>query len=299
MGYFQELSNWGRWGSADRAGTLNHLTPERTAAAASRIRSGETVGLARPVGISRSTGPNYLHYMTASGEAAPPAGASTAGDWFGMECHGFDITHLDAHAHFFWDGQMYNGRDASQCTTERGAVFGGIEPWFDGIAGRGVLVDGPEIRGKAWLEPGEGLGPADLDRWFDEHGLSPEPGDLLFVRTGRDRWEAEGAQADAGTANCPGLDASCLPWLAARQVAVVAGDCTNDALPSGIDTLGMFGPIHAVGLVSMGLWLIDNAALGQLTGRCQKEGRFDFFVSVGPVPLRRVTGVPVNPIAVF
>ena len=32
--WFESLKNWGRWGADDERGALNHLTPERRAAAA-------------------------------------------------------------------------------------------------------------------------------------------------------------------------------------------------------------------------------------------------------------------------
>ena len=36
----KRLSNWGRWGKDDRLGTLNHITPERVAAAARLVKTG-------------------------------------------------------------------------------------------------------------------------------------------------------------------------------------------------------------------------------------------------------------------
>ena len=44
-GIYAATSNWGRWGTEDEAGTLNLLTDERRAAAASLVRSGRTVSL--------------------------------------------------------------------------------------------------------------------------------------------------------------------------------------------------------------------------------------------------------------
>jgi kynurenine formamidase len=300
LSYLEELSNWGRWGVDDGLGTLNHITPALTAQAARLIESGSSVGCGRPIGSDRysAAGGKYVHFMTASGDAAPDDDASTAGDWFGIGCHGFEFTHLDAHSHFFWKGRMYNDRPSTECSTERGALSGGIEPWFSGVSGRGILIDGPELRDKPWLEPSEALFPEELDRWFEEKHINPRPGDVVFVRTGRDKWEKEGI-ADVGTLNSPGLDGSCLPWLAEHEVAVISGDGSNDALPSGVPSLGRFGPIHLVGLVQMGLWLIDNAELGPLAEECQRQGRFEFFVSISPPPLRRVTGAPVNPVAIF
>ena len=44
-----ELSNWGRWGDDDRIGTVNLITPERIAAAATLARTGRVfAGRRRP-----------------------------------------------------------------------------------------------------------------------------------------------------------------------------------------------------------------------------------------------------------
>jgi hypothetical protein len=46
LGYFDSLSNWGRWGGDDRLGTLNYVTPDVTRAAAAEIREGASVSCA-------------------------------------------------------------------------------------------------------------------------------------------------------------------------------------------------------------------------------------------------------------
>ncbi len=154
---------------------------------------------------------------------------------------------------------MYNGRPGSECSVAEGCLSGGIEPWFDGVSGRGVLIDGPTVTGRAFMEPSEALFPEDLDRFLAETGTTVEPGDLLFVRTGRDAYEAAG-NPEATPVTSPGLDGTCLEWLADHQVSVIAGDGANDAMPAtGVPSIGRVGPIHLVGLVHMGLWLIDNA----------------------------------------
>ncbi len=42
----RELSNWGRWGDADEAGTLNLITPEKRRRAAASVRTGTVISLA-------------------------------------------------------------------------------------------------------------------------------------------------------------------------------------------------------------------------------------------------------------
>ena len=87
--------------------------------------------------------------------------------------------------------------------------IGGVEPALGGIIGRGLLIDGPQIRGKEWLEPGEGLLPEELDAWLEAHSLAAEPGDILWVRTGRDAAERAGHGYDQGAHGSPALRPAC------------------------------------------------------------------------------------------
>ena len=45
--WMTEISNWGRWGKADQAGTVNLITPEKRKAAAQLVHEGFSVSLAR------------------------------------------------------------------------------------------------------------------------------------------------------------------------------------------------------------------------------------------------------------
>jgi hypothetical protein len=49
----------------------------------------------------------------------------------------------------------------------------------------------------------------------------------------------------------------------------------------------------------MGLWLIDNGNLEELSQACARYRRWEFMLTVAPLVLERVTGSPVNPIAMF
>ncbi|MXW65535.1 MAG: hypothetical protein F4Z72_00820, partial [Gemmatimonadales bacterium] len=44
--WFEEISNWGRWGDDDEMGTLNLITPEKRLAAARLVRDGVAVSMA-------------------------------------------------------------------------------------------------------------------------------------------------------------------------------------------------------------------------------------------------------------
>ncbi|MDT4933876.1 MAG: hypothetical protein QOK11_1768, partial [Pseudonocardiales bacterium] len=182
------LSNWGRWGPDDELGTVNLLTSAHAAAAAMAVGSGQCVPLGRPLS-SRPAADNpqpLLHLMKSSGESAAARGGSHASEWFGLAYHGFAVTHLDAHSHQFFDGRMYNDRPAELVSTRSGAGAGSVRPLARGLVGRGVLLDAPRLMGRGWLEPGEGLDPADLDAIAAAQDTELRPADLLIVRCGRD-----------------------------------------------------------------------------------------------------------------
>jgi kynurenine formamidase len=293
------LSNWGRWGEDDQLGTLNHITPESRLAALRAVQTGETVSCSRDISPrhSKENPSPLLHHMIVSGEAAPDEGLGIAADWLGLAFHGYSVTHLDSLSHLFWNKRSYNGRPASDVSTVSGAATGSVEVARHGVVTRGVLLDLAGARGEEWLEPGEALTPADLERAEQEQGVTVGAGDVLLVRTGRDARRAAKGPVHPDHEGAPGLHYSCLPYLHERQIAVLGSDAANDVLPSHVSGFEM--PVHTVGIVAMGLWLLDNAYLEDLGRRCRERASWEFLVALAPLLLKRSTGSPVNPIAVL
>jgi kynurenine formamidase len=293
------LSNWGRWGSDDELGTVNLLTEQRAAAAAGRVRAGRVVPLGRV--LRTAAAPDnpqpLLHLMKSSGDGAPEHGGAHASDWLGLAYHGSATTHLDAHSHQFWNGQMYNGRPAAEVSTRGGANSGSVEPLARGLVGRGVLLDVPRALGREWLEPGEGIGPDDLDRVAAIQGVEFETGDLLLVRTGRDARAAEHGVLNPIDQGGPGLILQCLPWLRRHDVGVLGSDVQADVMQPRGAPHPM--PVHAGALAVLGLPLLDNLLLEELSRVCSQLRVWDFLLTVAPLALRRATGSPVNPLAVL
>ena len=291
LAFHRSLSNWGRWGEDDQLGALNLITPEVTAAAAATVQTGRTVSCARALDTRPATdNPSPVaHHMT--GTFTEGYGA----DYFALAPHGFATSHIDALSHIFHAGKLFNGYDA-ETVTAHGATRLGIHRLAGGIVTRGVLLDIPALRGVDALEPGEAIFPEDLEDAEARAGLSVRPGDALFVRTGRWRWRDEHGPWDLGR-SAAGLDASCLPWLRARDVATLGSDGVSDVAPSRVDGVPM--PIHTVAIVALGLHLMDNLDFEALATACAEEGRWEFLLAVAPLVLRRGTASPVNPIAVF
>jgi kynurenine formamidase len=313
LGYFTRLSNWGRWGPDDRLGTVNHITDSGRARAAALIRSGVAVSCARPIdpGPSADDGPAGVapqRFMLRTGQGLADPGRvprdgvvpgdrqEGAAEYLGYAAHGYRITHLDGLSHIFWDGMMYNGRPAERVTAYRGAVEHDITAVRGGIVTRGILVDAARHRGVPWLEPGDGVTDAELRAILSAAGITAGPGDALLLRTGYGRKRREQG-ADAPAAGHPGWHASCLPSLHEWDVSLVGADTAQDVVPSGYPAVRL--PVHAVGIVAMGMPLLDNADFEDLARQCGLHRRWEFFFTLAPLPFVGSTSSAVNPLAVF
>lgn len=299
---FEELRDWDRWGPDDTRGTLNHLTPERVAAAASLVRSGRTVSMALP--ISTVAGPDNpnpaLHYMKTTHEPAPPelGGASFATDFLGMDFHGDCHTHMDAGCHLAWRGQLYGGRPASSVTSAGGSVLG-MDDLADGIVGKGVLIDIPRLRGVPWLEPGTAVDTDEIVAAERAVGVELGPGDIMVFRTGHHRRRLELGAWDNGPEGegKAGLHPYALRLLKEREVAVFLPDGDGETVPSPVE--GIPYPIHPLQITAMGMTCADSLQFEDLARVAEEEQRWEFLVVVAPLRIVGGTGSPINPIAIF
>ena len=300
LGYFESLSNWGRWGEEDQMGTLNLITPEKTRRAVGLVREGTTLSCART--LRYDAAPDVpvppLHYMIESGEGwSHGANPRASSDFIGVAFHGHFVTHLDSLAHFFWEGKLYNGRPAHMVSTRLGATAESIELVKNGVVTRGVLVDAPMVRGADWVERGEGVRRGDIEAAEARCGFRVEDGDVLLVRTGQLRRREVEGPADPNVAGSTACAADCLPLFHERGIAVIGSDTGNDVMPSPYTKVT--NPIHQVGIVAMGLWILDNANLEDLAQACRERDRWEFLININPLRMHNATGSPVNPVAVF
>jgi kynurenine formamidase len=295
---FDKLSNWGRWGKDDQRGALNFITAEKRAAAARLVKTGEAISLALPLATTPAAdNPTPVtHLMVQAGFDSHEMDLPYAGDYFAIAPHGMANTHIDALCHVFWQGKMYNGFDAAEVGSH-GARKCAIDVARTGIISRGVLLDIPKIRKVEWLEPGERIMPEELEAAERDHGVRVEEGDVLLIRTGRAAMRKAKGGWDPMGVGLPGLDASCLPWLHERKIAVLGSDSVSDVVPSGLDDVPL--PIHVGTLVVMGIHLIDNADFDALSSACGASRRYEFLFTMGPLILLRGTASPVNPIAIL
>jgi kynurenine formamidase len=298
-----KVSNWGRWGPDDQLGTINLITPECRQRAARLVTDGVTVSCSRPLStdIMPDTTVQPMRFMVDSGEGrdtdSPERQAQRRGaaEFIGMVFHGYSITHVDAPSHYFWKGQLYNGRPGKLITSREGATVEAIDLLAAGVVSRGVLLDIAALKGR-WLDAGEGVMPEDLEAAEQAQNVRVDPGDILLIRTG---YYARRRQTpmNPGREGSPAAHVACAPWFRERGIAMLGSDTHNDVTPLPYPNLG--NALHVTCLVHMGLWLIDNGNLEELAQACAARRRWEFMLTIAPLVLTNVTGSPVNPIALF
>lgn len=294
--YFESLSNWGRWGDGDELGTLNLITDETRLAAAGSIRSGRAVSCSRAISPRESGNlTEFIHFMTATGGEASKEGKSSFADWIGIPVHGPTFTHLDSPSHEGWNGNLYNGRSVTNIRTS-GTGWCSVDGARDGLVGRGVLLDVARALEVDWLDATHSITVDELELTADRQGVSVGKGDIVMIRTGREAREQETGYLQLRSDGSPGLEASCLPWIHEKGVSVLVSDWVHDLVPSKgqIDM-----PIHMVGIVAMGLWLIDSASLSRLATACEELKQWSGQFMAAPLVLKRTTGSPINPVMVL
>jgi kynurenine formamidase len=287
------LSNWGRWGKDDELGALNLITPAKRRAAAALVRDGITVSLASTAHTMKDVDvpcPNEWAMVSATQAAAT--------DRIAYPCiHGAGTTHLDSLAHIFFNGRGWNGVPASEIVTrEKGAVKNSVLVMKPGIVTRAVLYDIPRLKGVPYLEPGTRIFPEDLEAWEKRSGAAVGPGDALLIRWGRWARRAKlGAwPIEEGAA---GLDATVIPWLKKRDVAMIGWE-TPGYIPRPPGDLPRLA-VHNFALTMLGIMLIDRADFDAAAEAAAARKRWEFMLTVAPLPIPYGTGSPINPIGIF
>jgi kynurenine formamidase len=295
---FRSVSNWGRWGDRSERGALNYLTPDRVVSAARLVRSGVTVTLSQPLDTQRRVdNPSPAdHRMTMMPDVDIGSGSVRfAKDYIGADYHNEGHSHIDAFSHVAFDGLLYGGHPDTSLTAE-GAESGAIDILEDGLVGRGVLLDIARLRDVRWLEPGEHVFPADLEAAERQQGVSVGAGDILLIRTGHARRQAELPPWDTARAKA-GMHPSTASFLAERSVAALGSDGNNDTAPS--TTEGIDFPIHVLALNAMGVHLFDYLQFEDVVPKCEAARQWEFLFVAAPLRIVGGTGSPLNPMAIF
>jgi kynurenine formamidase len=210
-------------------------------------------------------------------------------------------THWDALSHVFHRGQMYGGRACTEVTSQ-GARANDIVPVARRMVTRGVLVDIARLHGVDSLAPDHEITVAELESALAAQRVDLGSGDTLVVRTGHLGRIAASAdwssftEVDGALPFEPGIGSDCLPWL--HEVGVAGVACDNWAVEHLDANTGGRLPVHEVGIVHMGLLLGEIFQLDELGAACAADGRYDFLLAAGPLPVRGGVGGAVNPLAI-
>lgn len=292
----QRPNAWGRWGTDDEAGALNHIGVAQVQRAAALVRTGQVIRLAQP--LSRHTPvpahrTGLQHFMGRDGGdyaagAGRPGGFQFAEDTVVMPLH--IGTHIDALCHAWCDGRLFNNYREGTIRSTSGATRLGIDKMPPAVT-RGLLIDMVDLRGRP-MRDGEVISRADLQACLARDGLRIEPGDVVLLHTG---WLATNL-AKQGPVDFnaePGIDHEAGLWLAQQDVAMIGAD--NFAVEVLPFAQGTVFPVHQCVIRDFGVPLIEGLELGPLA----QTGRREFLFMAAALPIVGATGSPLSPLAVL
>lgn len=294
---FDGLRRWQPGTACDPRGARTRVSPADVQAALAVPRSGRTVSLALP--LNRTAGPDNprpaLHHMVDLGDVEPPE-PSGHKDFIGLDYHGKAVSHLDALCHIGYRGELYGGAQSKEVIGSQGSTWASVTTLASGLVQRGVLLDLPVLGDVAWVEPGTAIRRADVEDGLRRQNVEVRPGDALLVRTGLVARRLALGAWDTGEASA-GLHVDALAWVAENDITLLGGDNDSDVRPSPVE--GVHSPVHALALTALGVPLLDNLDLEELSEACGETGRYEFLLVVAPLVVPGGTGSPVNPIAVL
>jgi kynurenine formamidase len=285
---FQQIKNWGRWGPDDQLGSANLVTAAKRKQAVSLAKTGETVSLAHnPLTERADDNANPFEHTMLRGNSM---------DRYAVSYHGYAHSHIDALCHILYKDQTYNGYARADVNTDKGCTKLGIENLKKGIVTRGILIDIARLRNVPYLEPGTAIYVEDLEAWEKKTGVKIASGDAVLLRTGRWARRDKLGPWNVGQ-SAAGLHASVAPWIKARGVAFLGSDAAEDVTPSMVEGIAL--PIHTLLITALGINLLDNQDLEALGETAARLNRWEFMLTIAPVPVTGGTGFPLNAIAMF
>ncbi|KIW11223.1 hypothetical protein PV08_10523 [Exophiala spinifera] len=317
---------WSLWGAHDELGTLNHLTPERVAAAAqSQIRNGERIGLnwtMRGAEFPRFQHPRRSFQVKLVNKAKEGKGAVACDDEWTFNTQ--ISSQWDGCRHYAYQEErlFYMGRTAEEF--EKDDTPGGVQHMAKrGIAGKALLVDWWTWKVRALNKEGKTEQEVDAFSAYaipweelvmaaEEQGSPLEkmdPGDVLIVRSGflaqyetmedtkrrrLDELYEHTKPSNIGVRACPEL----LQFLWDKQIAAVAGDSRSfERWPCPAEDQNWH--LHQWLLAGWAMPIGELWDLETLSEMCEKHKRWTFFLSSAPMNVPGGVASPPNALAFF
>ncbi len=281
---------------------VNLCTPQSVAAIMSRVAGGKIYDLAvdYTIGMPSWTGagdPPFQIWMSHTPEgtiAEDTMGVgeeqnrlvSYSGDCISMYTH--TGTHVDAFAHFGYDGKVWNNFEASENLGSRHWDVCGADQLPPVIA-RGVLIDVAAAKGEEILPDSYPIGERELREALDRQGTELQLGDVVMIRTGRMRvWP----DFERYCAPEPGLNREGAEYLAKQGAMMIGADnLALEQMPSADP--GNWQVVHTYLLAEAGVPIIEVVDLEALAAAREYE-----FAFIGAcLKIKGATGSPMRPIA--
>jgi len=307
----EKYKNWGKWGSNDEIGTLNHTQAEDIVAAARLVKKGKVISLALnfdsngPQG-AKSKYPsmgriNPVHTMLRTGTDAYSGvldhrGIRAADDMVVMplQCG----TQWDGLGHVFYENSMWNGYDCREVTSN-GAQKCGIEKTKSRMVGRGVFLDVPRAQGKKYLDDGYAITCADLDKTAEMQGVKMKRGDFVIVRTGQMEAKLEAGSWDGYPGgDAPGFAFETLEWIQRTELAALASDTWGCEVRPNETEPGINQPWHWITIPIMGMTMGEIFYVKELAEDCATDKVYEFLFVAPAIPITGAVGSPTNPLAI-
>ena len=298
---------WGVFGDDDQLGTINLLTPQRVAQAASFIRNGRVFALNLPIDIPDPplfTRGKHRHEIKHYGNYILD---DYLDNFYPQASSQWDaLSHVKHPQH-----GAYNGIPDGDVTGYGGSKLGIDNLARRGIAGRGILADVARYyqrQGKHLDCASNDVVPLeDLLATLDAQGTEVWPGDVLLVRVG---WtKAYRSMSDeqkgelARETKSPGIEGSqrTARWLWERHIAAVASDSPGlEAIPPPQvgDFMEASDLLHFHMLSFFGMPIGEMWNLEELAEDCANDNRYEFFFTSAPLNIPGGIGSPPNALAI-
>lgn len=197
-------------------------------------------------------------------------------------------THIDSLGHCCSGDLMFNRMPVLEVAGNFGLMKLGIEK-LPPIITRGVLIDVAAFRGRE-LNPGEEITEADIKQTLEWEGVTLQPGALVLIRTGWERYYMTDNARYIGPAPGPGVEAA--DWLARQQVVAVGSDTmVLEVMP--LDAAKMDYPVHQHLLANSGVYILENAKLSEIS----EQRVYDFCCFCLAPRFEGATGIPIRLLA--
>lgn len=284
-----------KFGPGDQVGNLNHITPEKTLAAAKLVTRGKSYRLGietnkdTPAFPPRTFALTILQPGQQAGQTLGPTKTTYNDDiilgWVGIG------SQLDGLGHIGIDNVYYNCNKGAEFAQAGGLTKLGIEK-VPPIATRGVLLDMAGYFNTDIVKEGTAFNRAEIEGAMKRQGLrSIERGDVVLFHTGWTKLIGKDNKRYGSVE--PGLGVGGARYLAERGVAMVGADTWGlEVIPFEKDA-GVF-EVHQVLLPMNGIYILENMETAEMV----KDQAWEFLFTLGPARITGAVQAIINPIAI-